>query len=179
MVITADQTIQVEATRGIGTGLAFTQAYGIEEPRLILVHVASGYMLGKQWITTEEEARLFLENVSKLDRDRWNIDLATLKKRHMKNNAQISKTQAKFDNALENSLIDIFMYADDKNGELVSPSVDVESVDPESEANKNLVAEIFASYPEAVKVTLVKMPAATGIHELQHVYERAAVTTAA
>jgi hypothetical protein len=176
MIISEDTSIQVPATIGVGTGLAYTQGYGFNYPRLMLVHVPSGYEISEHWVATEEEAQLFLEHAAKIDKDQWNIDLPTLKQRHMRD---INKTRQAFERAQQLSLIDRFMYVDDKNDILVCESITVESVDPEVESNKKLVAELFAYYPEAAKVTLVKMPASTGRHEVQHVYERSAVMTAA
>ncbi|QBD77999.1 hypothetical protein EPA93_19160 [Ktedonosporobacter rubrisoli] len=82
--------IEVPATYGIGTGLA----YHLDEERkyYCITHVPSGYKLVDVPLKDELQVRQVLARIAELDPDRWNVDQETLKKRHSDKNWKMYRT---------------------------------------------------------------------------------------
>lgn len=172
-------TITIDAMVGIATGLAYHHlawADGtIDTTTWILSHVPSGMRLADYGVPQEEAAQEWLEKVASIFSDRWNCDLARLKRRLWAH----KDTLAKIEEAHEDVIIDdYFLYA-------AKPDPDQEGCDypyteshttaptrnPDSPLIQAIVTDLLKSYRYATKVYFVKMTP-DGKHHTIRVYER-------
>lgn len=167
---------QVTAWQGENTGLAYVQSVGQSGKPLKetynLTHVSSGYAL-PYTVSTVEEAQTYLEKVANIFEDRWNCKLSVIKKRI--DLSLLAQVELAHYDSIDH--MDFFLYGLKADGDLAcDASTDADGRDPNDPDNVALAEQILADYPEAVKVVMVRMAQADGIHHILRTFERATAT---
>lgn len=176
--------IKIEASIGVGTGLAYHHPVGKDgkqlNSRYCLTHVPTGYTLSRLTLPTELEVQIWLAEVARADPDQWNITKEQYMERYYYS-GHVHTLIAKVELAHFNAEIphdEYCLFPMDDDDEPNDDIVEARSADPEDETTKESVARLFSYSQLTVRVILASFNQATGKHTDLHTYDRPAAVEA-